>query len=57
MTKSTQARYTSEFQEEAVRLVTGGERTVTVTKNLGLSERTLHNWVKAALRNPAPGQR
>ena len=26
MTKSTRARYTLEFKEEAVRLVTGGER-------------------------------
>jgi transposase-like protein len=48
MTKSTRARYTLEFKEEAVRLVTGGERVATVAKNLGLSEQTLHNWVKAA---------
>ena len=30
MTKSTRARYTLEFKEEAVRLVTGGERMATV---------------------------
>ena len=48
MTKSTRARYTLEFKEEAVRLVTSGERVATVAKNLGLSEQTLHNWVKAA---------
>ena len=48
MTKSTRARYTLEFKEEAVRLVTRGERVATVAKNLGLSEQTLHNWVKAA---------
>ena len=48
MTKSTRARYTLEFKEEAVRLVTGGERVATVARNLGLSEQTLHNWVKAA---------
>jgi transposase len=48
MTKSTRARYTLEFKEEAVRLVTGGERMATVARNLGLSEQTLHNWVKAA---------
>ena len=48
MTKSTRARYTLEFKEEAVRLVAGGERVATVAKNLGLSEQTLHNWVKAA---------
>ena len=48
MTKSTRARYTLEFKEEAVRLVTGGERVATVARNLGVSEQTLHNWVKAA---------
>src|SRR6187402_959111 len=48
MTKSTRARYTLEFKEEAVRLVTSGERVATVARNLGLSEQTLHNWVKAA---------
>ncbi len=48
MTKATRARYTLEFKEEAVRLVTGGERPATVARNLGLSEQTLHNWVKAA---------
>ena len=48
MTKSTRARYTLEFKEEAVRLVTSGERVATVARNFGLSEQTLHNWVKAA---------
>jgi transposase-like protein len=43
MMKATQARYTLEFKEEAVRLVKGGERQATVAKNLGLSEQTLHN--------------
>jgi transposase len=43
MTKSTRARYTLEFKEEAVRLVTGGERVATVARNLGLSEQTLYN--------------
>ena len=41
MTKTTRARYTLEFKEEAVRLVKGGERQATVAKNLGLSEQTL----------------
>ena len=48
MTKSTRARYTLEFKEEAVRLVTSGERVATVARDLGLSEQTLHNWVKVA---------
>ncbi len=46
--KATRARYTLEFKEEAVRLVTGGERVATVAKKLGLSEQTRQNWVKAA---------
>ena len=48
MTKATRARYTLEFKEEAVRLVTGGQRIAVVAKTLGLSEQILHNWVKAA---------
>ena len=48
MAKATRARYTLEFKEEAVRLVTGGQRIAAVAKTLGLSEQTLHNWVKAA---------
>ncbi|PWC56805.1 transposase [Azospirillum sp. TSO22-1] len=48
MAKATRARYTLEFKEEAVRLVTGGQRVATVAKTLGLAEQTLHNWVKAA---------
>jgi transposase len=47
MTKSTRARYTLEFKEEAVRLVTSGERVATVARNLGLSEQTLHHTVSA----------
>jgi transposase-like protein len=48
MTKSTRARDTLEFKDEAVRLVAGGERVATIAQNLGLSEQTRHNWVKAA---------
>ncbi|WP_449235032.1 transposase [Azospirillum doebereinerae] len=48
MTKATRAQYTLEFKEKAVRLVTGGQRIAAVAKTLGLSEQTLHNWVKAA---------
>jgi transposase len=46
--KATRARYTQEFKKEAVRLVNGGERVAVVAKTLGLSEQTLHNWVRAA---------
>jgi len=48
MAKTARARYTLEFKEEAVRLVTGGQRVASVAKTLGLAEQTLHNWVKAA---------
>jgi transposase len=48
MTKETRARHTLEFKEEAVHLVSGSKRMATVTQNLGLSEPTLRNWVKAA---------
>jgi hypothetical protein len=54
MTNSTRARYTLEFKEEAVRLVTGGERVATVARNLGLSEQMLHNW---AAPSPRRGHR
>jgi len=56
MTKTTRARYTLEFKEEAVRLVKGGERPATVAKNLGLSEQTLHNWVKAVEKGTLKGE-
>ena len=47
MTKSTRARYTQEFKLEAVRLVKGGQGLSVTAKILGLSDQTLHNWVKA----------
>jgi transposase len=48
MAKTTRARYALEFKKEAVRLVTGGQRVAAVAKTLGVSEQTLHNWVKAS---------
>jgi len=45
MEKLSRARYTAEFKSEAVRLVTGGERVVTVAENLGVPVKTLANWV------------
>ncbi|CAK0746699.1 Insertion element IS600 uncharacterized 11 kDa protein [Azospirillaceae bacterium] len=55
MSKQARARYTLEFKEEAVRLVTGGERPATVARNLGLSEQTLYNWVKATAKGGLKG--
>ena len=47
MTKTTRARYTLEFKQEAVRLVEGGQSQASVAKTLGVVEQTLFNWVKA----------
>lgn len=56
MSKQARARYTLEFKEEAVRLVTNGERPATVARNLGLSEQTLHNWIKASGKGSLKGR-
>ena len=47
MTKTTRARYTLEFKQEAVRLVEGGQSIAAAARTLGLVEQTLFNWVKA----------
>jgi transposase len=46
MAKSTRARYTLEFKLAAVRMVKSGQSMAVVSKVLGLSDQTLHNWVK-----------
>ena len=45
MTGLVRARYTLEFKE-AVRLVRGGQTVSSGAKTLGLSDQTLHNWLK-----------
>jgi transposase len=41
--------YTSEFKAEAIRLAaTSGKSVAQVARDLGLSEGTLHNWVREA---------
>jgi len=47
MMKTTRARYTLEFKQEAVRLVEGGQSQASVASTLGLVEQTLFNWAKA----------
>ena len=47
MTKTTRARYTLEFKQEAVRLVEGGQSIAAAARTLGVVEQTLFNWVKA----------
>jgi len=48
MTGMARARYTLEFKQEAIRLVQGGQTVASAAKTLGLSDQTLHNWLKAA---------
>lgn len=47
MTKTSRARYTLEFKQEAVRLVEGGQTIAAVARTLGVVDQTLFNWVKA----------
>jgi transposase len=44
---TTRARYTLEYKLEAVRLAKTGQSIAATAKILGLSDQTLHNWVKA----------
>lgn len=48
MKKIPRQLYTTEFKEHAVERVKGGESIATVTKELGLADQTLRNWVKSA---------
>lgn len=47
MTKTTRARYTLQFKQEAVRLVEGGQSIAAAARALGVVDQTLFNWVKA----------
>lgn len=40
--------YTTEFRELAVKRIKDGQSVSTVCKELGLSDQTVRNWVKAA---------
>lgn len=48
MKDAVRAVYTLEFKQEAVRLVAGGERVSSVARTLGVSSKSIDNWVKAA---------
>ena len=50
MSKGKRAQYTLEFKIEAVRLVRSGQSVAAVSATLGVSDQTLHNWVKADSR-------
>ncbi len=47
MTKTSRARYTLEFKQEAVRLVEGGQSIAAAARTLGVVDQTPFNWVKA----------
>ena len=47
MTKTSRARYTLEFKQEAVRLVEGEQTIAAAARTLGVVDQTLFNWVKA----------
>ena len=47
MTKTSRARYTLEFEQEAVRLVDNGQSIAAAARTLDVVDQTLFNWVKA----------
>ena len=47
MTKTSRARYTLEFKQEAVRLVDNGQSIAAAARTLDVVDQTLFNWVKA----------
>ncbi len=47
MEKLRRRRYTLEYKQEAVRLVSSGQRVAAAAQALGIVEQTLANWVKA----------
>lgn len=55
MSKGKRAQYTLEFKIEAVRLVRSGQSVAAVSATLGVSDQTLHNWVKADSRGLLKG--
>jgi transposase len=55
MRKIPKQAYTTEFKELAVKRVAEGEAIAKAAKELGLSEQTLRNWVKAAAAGKLKG--
>ena len=47
--------YTAEFKELAVKRVKEGQSVGTVCKELGLSDQTVRNWIKAAAEGKLNG--
>lgn len=55
MKKRPKQAYTTEFKELAVNRVKDGEAISVVVKELGLSDQTLRNWIKAATEGRLKG--
>ena len=53
--KIAKQAYTTEFKELAVKRVKDGQSISTVTKELGLGDQTLRNWVKASAEGKLKG--
>ena len=53
--KLSKQAYTGEFKELAVRRVKSGQSISAVVKDLGQSDQTLRNWVKAAAEGKLNG--
>jgi len=52
--KEVRRRFSREFKEEAVRLVTEGRRPISeVARNLGVHENSLYRWVRQHAEDPA----
>jgi transposase len=46
MNEQKRGQYTLAYKQEAVRLVKAGQSVSVVSKTLGMSNKTLHSWVK-----------
>lgn len=55
MLKLPKQEYTTEFKKQAVAQVNGGRGIAAIARELGMSEQTLRNWVKAAKEGKLTG--
>ena len=55
MTKIPKQAYTTEFKELAVKRVADGQAVSAVVQELGLSDQTLRNWIKASATGKLKG--
>lgn len=55
MTKTSSARYTLEFKQEALELGEGGQSIAAAARTLSVVDQTLFNWVKAPRQGKLKG--